>query len=75
MLFVNRCYAPTTFPFCISTLNLNESFSMFIDVLVDGSLSCMVLLSFMSISVFFLVLSDGLFYLVFYLDFVEARLA
>ena len=48
---------------------------MFIDVLVDGSLSCMVLLSFMSISVFFLVLSDGLFYLVFYLDFVEARLA
>ena len=45
MLFVNNLSAPLTFPFSIKCLNFMETFCKFIGVLVDGSISCISLLS------------------------------
>ena len=52
ILLVNKRNAPFTLLFRISLLNLDGIFSILIWLFVDGSLSCMVLLSFTSSLVF-----------------------
>ena len=67
ILLVNKRSAPFTLLFCISYLNFDESFSIFIWLFVDGNLSCMfyfrsqVRWCFLlpTISVFFLMLLGG----------------
>ena len=48
ILLVNKRSAPFALLFCISCLNFDESFSIFIWLFVDGHLSWMVLFSFTS---------------------------
>ena len=52
ILLANKSSAPYTQLFCVSYLNLDESFSRLILLFVDGDLFCMVLLSFKSLVMF-----------------------